>query len=56
LFDLSGVEFLVCKVLCEIKLVAGQWRKGSKWPVELVIVDNSLLPEVPVQSAPEAMV
>jgi branched-chain amino acid transport system substrate-binding protein len=42
--------------VCETKLVAGQWRKGSKWPVELVIVDNSLLPEVPVQSAPEAMV
>ena len=23
-------------------LVAGQWRKGKKWPIELVIVDNKL--------------
>jgi branched-chain amino acid transport system substrate-binding protein len=36
-------------------IVAGQWRKGTKWPLELVIVDNKLAPEVPVGGQPEAM-
>ena len=37
------------------RVVAGQWRKGKKWPIELVIVDNKLAPNVPVGGAPEAM-
>jgi branched-chain amino acid transport system substrate-binding protein len=37
------------------KVAAGQWRKGKKWPLELVIVDNKLAPDVPVGSAPEPM-
>jgi branched-chain amino acid transport system substrate-binding protein len=41
--------------VCETKLVMGQWRKGEKWPVEVVIVDNAFLPEVPVQGVPEAI-
>ncbi len=36
-------------------LVGGQWRKGRKWPLELVIVDNSLAPEIPVGGPVEAM-
>ena len=36
-------------------LVAGQWRKGKKWPLELVIVDNSLHPNIPVGGTPEPM-
>ncbi|MGH6982259.1 MAG: hypothetical protein ACREFC_13720, partial [Stellaceae bacterium] len=39
----------------ETKCSSGQWRKGTKWPLELVIVDNSLKPEVPVGGAPEAI-
>ena len=39
--------------VCETKVVMGQWRKGAKWPVEMVIVDNTFLPEVPAQGAPE---
>ncbi len=39
----------------ETKLVAGQWRKGKKWPIELVIVDNTLSPNVPVNGTPEPM-
>jgi branched-chain amino acid transport system substrate-binding protein len=39
----------------EIKLVAGQWRKGKTWPLELVIVDNTLAPNIPTQGAPEPM-
>ena len=31
----------------ETKCVAGQWRKGKQWPLELVIVDNSLAPNIP---------
>jgi branched-chain amino acid transport system substrate-binding protein len=41
--------------VCETKVVVGQWRKGVKWPVELVIVDNTLFPEVPVGGVPEPM-
>jgi branched-chain amino acid transport system substrate-binding protein len=41
--------------VCETKVVAGQWRKGAKWPVELVIVDNAFFPEVPVGGVPEPM-
>jgi branched-chain amino acid transport system substrate-binding protein len=37
-------------------LVAGQWRKGKKWPLELVLVDNKLAPDIPVQSHPEVMI
>jgi len=35
--------------------VAGQWRKGKKWPLELVIVDNKFAPGVPVGGEPEAI-
>jgi branched-chain amino acid transport system substrate-binding protein len=37
----------------ETKCVAGQWRKGEKWPLELVIVDNAAAPNVPVSGQPE---
>jgi len=39
------------------KLVAGQWRKSKdkRWPLELVIVDNQLAPNIPVGGEPEAM-
>jgi branched-chain amino acid transport system substrate-binding protein len=40
----------------ETKCVAGQWRKGKQWPLELVIVDNSQVPSVLLQGTPEAMV
>jgi branched-chain amino acid transport system substrate-binding protein len=40
----------------ETKCVAGQWRKGKQWPLELVIVDNSLAPNIPVQGTPEPMI
>ncbi len=39
----------------ETKLVAGQWRKGKKWPIELVIIDNTQAPNVPVNGTPEPM-
>ena len=31
----------VSQHVSETKCVAGQWRKGKKWPLELVIVDNT---------------
>lgn len=37
----------------ETKVVSGQWRKGKKWPLELVIIDNKYDPEVPVNAEPE---
>lgn len=40
---------------CETVLVGGQWRKGKKWPLEIVIVDNTANRHIPVQSAPEPM-
>lgn len=39
----------------ETPVVGGQWRKGAKWPLELVIVDNTHASEIPVQGAPEAL-
>jgi branched-chain amino acid transport system substrate-binding protein len=39
----------------ETKCVAGQWRKGKKWPLELVIVDNANAPNVPIGGQPEIM-
>jgi len=36
-------------------VVGGQWRKGSKWPLELVIVDNTYATMVPVGGKPEAI-
>jgi len=36
-------------------LVGGQWRPGKKWPLELVIVDNSASPAIPVGSSVEAI-
>jgi branched-chain amino acid transport system substrate-binding protein len=37
----------------ETKCVIGQWRKGKKWPLELVIIDNAAAPNVPVGGRPE---
>jgi branched-chain amino acid transport system substrate-binding protein len=39
----------------EIKMPCGQWRKGKKWPLELVLVDNSNAPNIAVQSEPMPM-
>jgi branched-chain amino acid transport system substrate-binding protein len=36
-------------------LVGGQWRKGSKWPLELVIVDNATSPHIPINGEVEAI-
>ena len=36
-------------------IVGGQWRKGKKWPLDLIIVDNSAAKEIPVGGEPEAM-
>jgi branched-chain amino acid transport system substrate-binding protein len=37
----------------ETKCVGGQWRKGKKWPLELVIIDNAAAPNVPLGEQPE---
>ncbi|SEQ94680.1 amino acid/amide ABC transporter substrate-binding protein, HAAT family [Faunimonas pinastri] len=34
-------------------LVAGQWRLGKKYPFDLVVVDNSLFPDIPVGGEPQ---
>jgi branched-chain amino acid transport system substrate-binding protein len=34
-------------------VVGGQWRKGTKWPLELVIVDNKYATQIPVGGQPE---
>jgi branched-chain amino acid transport system substrate-binding protein len=39
----------------ETKCVGGQWHKGEKWPLELLIVDNTLAPNIPVGATPEIM-
>jgi branched-chain amino acid transport system substrate-binding protein len=36
-------------------LVGGQWRRGKKWPQELVIVDNAASPQIPVNGEVEAI-
>ncbi|VTZ28008.1 conserved hypothetical protein [Methylocella tundrae] len=36
-------------------VVGGQWRKGKKWPLDLVIVDNALATDIPVNSEPQAI-
>ncbi|HKU99361.1 MAG TPA: ABC transporter substrate-binding protein [Vineibacter sp.] len=36
-------------------IVGGQWRKSAKWPLELVIVDNTYATMVPLGGQPEAM-
>ena len=36
-------------------LVGGQWRVGKKWPLELVIVDNTVSPDIPVGGDVEAI-
>ena len=38
---------------CTTPLVGGQWRKGKKWPLELVIVDNTVSPEIPTNGEAE---
>jgi branched-chain amino acid transport system substrate-binding protein len=39
----------------ESQCVAGQWRKGKQWPLELLVVDNTLAPNIPTQGVPEPM-
>jgi len=36
-------------------LVGGQWRKGTKWPHEIVIVDNAASPKIPVNGPVQAI-
>jgi hypothetical protein len=36
-------------------LVAGQRRKGTRCPLEIVFVDNASVPEIPVNALPEPM-
>lgn len=36
-------------------LAGGQWRKGRKWPLELVIVDNTMAPGIPLGGQVEAI-
>jgi branched-chain amino acid transport system substrate-binding protein len=36
-------------------LVGGQWRRGKKWPHELVVVDNSASPNIPVGGEVQAI-
>ena len=36
-------------------LVGGQWRKGKKWPQEIVIVDNAASPKIPVSGSVQAI-
>ncbi|HEY1722927.1 MAG TPA: ABC transporter substrate-binding protein [Magnetospirillaceae bacterium] len=47
--DFSKGPFPNC---AQTPLVVGQWTKGKKWPHEMVIVDNSTTPEVPVGGEP----
>ena len=35
---------------CRTPLVIGQWQKGKKFPVDLVNVDNTTAPDIPVAS------
>jgi hypothetical protein len=35
--------------------VGGQWRKGSKYPYELVIVTNTQHPIIPRAGTPQAI-
>jgi branched-chain amino acid transport system substrate-binding protein len=30
--------------------VGAQWQKGTKYPYELLVVDNTLNPKVPIQA------
>lgn len=34
-------------------LAIGQWRKGTKYPLDLQVVANSAAPQVPIQSKPQ---
>ncbi len=36
-------------------LVSSQWVKGTKYPYDIVVVANSLAPEVPVQAEPQVI-
>jgi branched-chain amino acid transport system substrate-binding protein len=42
---------------CLTPLVIGQWRKlpGSKYPFDLIVVDNTNFPQVPVAGAPQVI-
>ena len=34
-------------------LAIGQWRKGTKYPLDLLVVENSAGPEIKIQSKPQ---
>ncbi|MBP2654148.1 MAG: urea transporter, urea binding protein [Firmicutes bacterium] len=36
----------------ETKLVAGQWKKGTAWPWDTIVVSNKKAPEIPLSSEP----
>ena len=43
------------KNVAKTPLVGGQWEHGKKYPYELVIVENALATEVPLQGKVKAL-
>ncbi|TAM95311.1 MAG: ABC transporter substrate-binding protein [Rhizobiaceae bacterium] len=37
----------------ETPLAIGQWRKGTKYPLDLLVVDNTAAPDITIQSKPQ---
>lgn len=43
------------KNVSKTPLVGGQWRKGTKYPFDLIVVSNTLAPEIPAQGKLELL-
>ena len=43
------------KNVAKTPLVGGQWRKGSQYPYDLVVVDNQTAPDIPTQGEIKAI-
>ena len=43
------------KNVSKTPLVGGQWRKGTKYPFDLIVVSNTLAPQIPTQGKLELL-
>ncbi len=43
------------KNVSKTPLVGGQWRKGSKYPFDLIVVSNTLAPQIPTEGKLELL-
>jgi branched-chain amino acid transport system substrate-binding protein len=55
-WDGAGVPEFAATNVCKTPLVGGQWRRKEDGSFDLVVVDNTTSPDIPMQGVIESLV